>query len=389
MSLRMTDTSLFSGTHKLVLLLNGLESTMTIFGRSIDEFEVDGFQVRSASRGDNGLAESDWALLRTSNTSLHTQPILIDNTVVRETTNRGDTLLSQVVLSGGTGSITLLTNSKDALVDLGTVMVTLLTGTSDSAVHTRRMPSTNTGDLTQTTVGLAGKTSNTPTSNNTNKSLTLGGSANINTFTFSEDIGNWDLLFEELLAEINLLSDAGTAVDLNFSQVSHLLAQVKLAHLGVAEQAYNLTIVLDAVELELNILRLLSSLLGILGESLLLGSVPVLVEATLDFIRKMASPNSGKSAKTSWGFDVTNHTNSNKRRSFKDSNGLNSFLLVQFGSRSLNLTNNVSHTSLETNEGSQVARSTILQIISGEFTATTMMVTSALAGAEAHGTMTR
>jgi len=63
MSLRMIDTSLFSGTHKLVLLLNGLESTMTIFGRGIDELEVDGLQVRSASRGNNGLAESYWALL--------------------------------------------------------------------------------------------------------------------------------------------------------------------------------------------------------------------------------------------------------------------------------------------------------------------------------------
>jgi len=308
---------------------------------------------------------------------------------MREATNRGDTLLSQVVLSGGTGSITLLTDSKNALVDLSTMVITLLTSTGDSAVHTGWMPSTDTGNLTQTTVSLAGKTSNTPTSNDTNKSLTLGGSANINTFTFSKHVGNWDFLFKEFLTEINLFSDARTTVDLDFSQVSNLLAQVKLAHLGMAKQSNNLAIVFNAVELKLNILRLLSSLLGILGESLLLGSVPVLVEATLDFVRKVASPNSGKSAKTSWGFNITNHTNSNKRRSFKDSNGLNSFLLVQFGSRSLNLTNNVSHTSLETNEGSQVARSTILQIISGEFTATTMMVTSALAGAEAHGTMTR
>jgi len=192
---------LLGGTKVLGLFLSSLEATVTILGTGVDELHVDGFQVRSLGGGDQRLSQGDWALAAASNASLEQQPVLVDNTVVGETAQRSDALLGQIVLSGGRLSITLLANTQDSLVDLGTVVVTLLTSTCNSGFNTSWMPRSDTGNLAETTMGLSWKTSSTPTSNNTRETLTLGGSTDINDFTFREDRANVDFLFEQLLAE--------------------------------------------------------------------------------------------------------------------------------------------------------------------------------------------
>ncbi len=52
--------------------------------------------------------------------------------------------------------------------------------------------------------------------------------------------------------------------------------------------------------------------------------------------------------------DVTNETDNDNRRGLEDGDGLNDFLLVCLGANSVELTNNVSHTSLVGDESSQV-----------------------------------
>ena len=47
-------------------------------------------------------------------------------------------------------------------------------------------------------------------------------------------------------------------------------------------------------------------LLGILGEGLLLASIPVLVESSLDFIAQVFGPNGSEGSKTAGSLNITN-----------------------------------------------------------------------------------
>ena len=91
----------------------------------------------------------------------------------------------------------------------------------------------------------------------------------------------------------------------------------------------NRAVLLDAFQLGLNSLTLLGGvLLGILGESLALALIPILVEATLNIITHMLSPNGGKGTKTTGSLNITNQTNDNHGGSLNDGDGFNDFLLV-------------------------------------------------------------
>lgn len=122
------------------------------------------------------------------------------------------------ILSVDTG-----TNTVDLLVDFGTVMVTLLTSTGDGGRHTRRMPGTNTGNLTQTLVGLAGQFLGMPTGSDTLETLTLGDTNAIDHFVLAEDIADGDGLFQVFLNPFNLIFN-GTTVQLDFHNMGLLLA---------------------------------------------------------------------------------------------------------------------------------------------------------------------
>lgn len=72
------------------------------------------------------------------------------------------------------------TNLVNLLVELSPVVVAVLTSTGHSPLNGGRMPGTNTGHLPQTTMGLAGKTGDTPTSDDTFVALTLGDANGVN-----------------------------------------------------------------------------------------------------------------------------------------------------------------------------------------------------------------
>jgi len=308
--------------------------------------------VRSAHGGNETLADGNTSLAGASNAALDHDPVLVDLAVVGKSTNRGNALLGEISFGRSAGLVVLAANTQHSLVDLGTMMVTLLTSASDGESNAGRMPSTDTGDLAETSVGLAGEAGDTPTRHDTGISVTAGGGADIQALSFSEHLGNVNLLLEKSTGKVNLGGNVGTTVDLDLEEVGNLLSELQLANLGVGQNADDLAVLLNAVDLGLNILGLLSSLLGVLGESLPLGSVPVLVETTTNIIGQMVGPHGGQSAKTIGGLDVANNADNNHGGSLEDSHGFHSFLLVQLGSRALNFAHDVSHAGLVAHEGS-------------------------------------
>ncbi len=83
------------------------------------------------------------------------------------------------------------------------------------------------------------------------------------------------------------------------------------------ENADNGAVFLDALEFAVyGLAGVLCVFLGVLGESLLLRFVPILVEASLDFVAQMLSPDCGKRAETARGFDITDKADDHHLPSF-------------------------------------------------------------------------
>lgn len=225
---------------------------------------------------------------------------------------RSDLLLGDIELSRGVGLIGALANAEDLVVARGTVVVTHLTGTGNGPLDVVRMPSTNTGNLTETLVSLARKLGGTPTAGDTLETVTLGDGNDIDHLVLLEDGVDLDGLLEEVAGEVNLVGNS-TTVDLDFHKVGLLLLERSLADLGVGEHTDDSAVLLDALKVAGDgSTALLGVLLGVLGESLLLALVPVLVEATLDLVTQVLSPDGSERAETTGSLDVTDNTNSNE-----------------------------------------------------------------------------
>jgi len=241
---------------------------MTILGRGVDESDVEGLGVSTTHSRQETLSECDASLARASDAAFDHHPVLVHLSVVREAADRGDALLRQISLGGRALLVSLETDAQHSLVDLGTVMVALLTSAGDGESNASRMPGTDTGDLAETSVSLAGKTGDAPTRNHTGETMTASGGTDIQTLALSEDVAALDLLLEQTASKVNLGGNGGTAVDLDLEKIGDLLAELQLADLGMGDHADNVAILLDVVDVLFNVLWLLSSLLGILGESL-------------------------------------------------------------------------------------------------------------------------
>jgi hypothetical protein len=372
-------------TQELELFVGSLEATVSKLGTGIDKLDVDLLQMLARRVLHHALTKDKSTLLDTNDGALKHNPVFVDLTVVDESTHRGDTLLGQISLSLATFSITLLSNTVNLLVKFGTVEVTLLTSTGNGGRNTGRVPRSDTGNLTKTTMGLAGKTRDTPTSDDTLETVTLGHTEDINLFVLGEDTVNSDLLLEQSLGVVNLGSGV-TSVDLDLHNVSLLQTKIELLDLSVGNHTNDRAKLLDTLEFGINILAaILLVLLGVLGESLFLTVVPVLVATTLEFLTQMLGKDSGQSAKTTGGLNVSNNTNHNHRRGLDNRNGIDDLTLVHEGTGAVDSTDDVGHTRLVTAESGQMRL--LGQIVMGKRTNATRMVLGTLLGQETKGTV--
>jgi len=415
-----SNAGLLEGSLELELLLGGLEATVSELGGGVDELELDLLGGVAVGLGADGLAEGDDTLLGSDDGSLEHDEVLEDGTVVGESSHGGDGLLGQIELSHGVeasildlllervvvllgslgllGSITSSSKSSlglvvadsasdavDLLVELSTVVVTQLTSAGNSPGNTGRMPSSDTSNLAETLVRLAGKLGDSETGNDSLESVTLGDSHGVNHLVLVEDGINSDLLLEELTGVVDLLGD-GTSVDLDFHDVGLLLSNRELVDLGVGDHTHNLAVALDAVQLAIH---LAGTALGsqILGEGLLLRDVPVLVETAAEVVGQMAGPDGGEGAETTGGADVSDDTNDNHGGGFEDGNSLDDLLLVDLGAGLVDLTHDVGHTSLVRHEGGEMARLSL--VIRREGLYLSLMVCGTLAGDKSQTSVAR
>ena len=257
-------------TEESSLLVRSLESSVTHLAGGIDELEVDFLEGSSRNLRKKRLSEGDDSLLGSHNTTLEHDEVLVDLTIVWETTHRSDGLLGQIVLGHSVVGILAdgLTDSVDLLVDLSSVVETILTSSSNGEADSGWMPRTNTSDLSLASVGLSSKDSNTPSLNDTSVTVSLGDTNNIDHLVGGENGRNRDLLFKELGTEINLVGDR-TTVDLNFNNVGLLLTNLALRNLSVHDSSDNLAVLLSSGNLSSHLV-IIGVSLSILSEGLLL-----------------------------------------------------------------------------------------------------------------------
>ena len=236
-------------------------------------------------------------------------------------------------------------------------MIAHLTDTGDRPFDGSGVPSTDTADLTETSVSLSLQFLDAESLDDTLGSLTLGDTNGINALVLLEDLTDGDFLLEFGVAVVDLLGDVAT-VDLDFHDLGLVLSKLELTDLGGGDNTDDGAVLSDAVHLSVDgVLVLLVALVlkSLLGESLLLGVHPVLVEVSLDIVIKVGSPDSLEGTETTGSLDVTDHTNDfhwwglNNGTWLDDilSDGLLTFLLFL-------ISDNVGHTGFVTHEGSEM-----------------------------------
>jgi len=355
---------LLESAQESSLLLLGLVTTVTELGGGINPLELNLLKRPAGGMDEHGLAESHDTLLDTRTRTLDQDEVVVDDTIADPSTHWSDLLLGNIELSRSVTGVVTLANSVDLVVDGSTMMVTVLTGTSDRPLNVGRMPGTDTSNLAETLVSLARKLLGTPTGGDTGETVTLGDSDNVDHLVLLENRVDSNFLLEQSLGEVDLVGN-GATVDLDFHQVGLLLLEGSLADLRVDQNADNSAVLLDALEFAGDrSLIAFGVLLSVPGESLLLALVPVLIEAALDLLAQMLSPDGSQRAETAGSLDVTNNTNADHGRSLNDSDSLNNLLLVHLGTGTVEIADNGGHASLVSEGGSEVNR--LLGVILGE-----------------------
>merc|ERR1719400_613081 len=243
----------------------------------------------------------------------------------------------------------------DLLVHLSPVVVSLLSSPGHSALDPARMPSSNTGNLPETLVSLPWKLLGVPPAGNTLVSMTLGHSDDVDHLVLGEHLADRHLLLKVLTGKVDLVSNRAS-VELDLHDVGLLLPAAQKLHLGVDDDPDGGAVLLHLVEVLLDLLlaEVISPLGARLGESLLLGLGPVLVDPPLALLSNVLSPDSLESPHAARSLDVADNADSNHGRSLNDGDCFNHLLLVVLGAGTIHLTHNVGHTRLVSHEAGQM-----------------------------------
>jgi len=205
------DEVLFEFSHEGLLLGASLEATMAELGAGVDPLQVDLLIRESLGLVDETLTQRDWTLLGAHATTANHQIVLVDQSVVRETSHWIDVLDSDINLSSGVllafRGQGRLSDTVDLLVDFCSMMVSFLTGSSDCELDSRWMPSADTSNLSKSFVGLSRKFLAVPTTGDSLEALALGYTDHVDHLVLREDLFDRELLFEVFSSPVHFVSD--------------------------------------------------------------------------------------------------------------------------------------------------------------------------------------
>lgn len=267
-------------------------------------------------------------------------------------------------------------------------MVTLLTRAGDRPLDGSWMPSSDTSNLTETSVSLSAELLSTESLDDALVSLTLGDADGVDALVGLENFSNGDFLFEFAPSPVKLLGNSAT-VNLNFHNLGLVLSLLDLADLSGSEHTHNSAVLLDTGKVPLDRVLVLGVELvavSVLGESLLLSVHPVLVESALHIVVELSGPDSLESAEATGGFDVTDETDDLHGWALEDSASVHNILLDDLLAFTTFLVlDDVGHACLVANESSEM--NGLRSIISWEGSYATTMVSCAALGDETEVTV--
>jgi len=159
---------------------------MTHLGWGIDKLKGNLFLWGSGDLVKEGLSKNEHFLLGTNTTSLNYDKVILYNTITGETSHRSNLLISKI---GSCSSVILsfsLSYSVNLLIQFSSMVITILTCSSNGEHNSSGMPSTNTTNLSVTSMCLLLQMLNTESLDNTLNSVTLGNTNNVDHFVLLE-----------------------------------------------------------------------------------------------------------------------------------------------------------------------------------------------------------
>uniref|UniRef100_A0A4W3IEB4 Uncharacterized protein n=1 Tax=Callorhinchus milii TaxID=7868 RepID=A0A4W3IEB4_CALMI len=244
------------------------------------------------------------------------------------------------------------------------------------------MPGTDTGHLPQALMCLSGQLLGV-SRGLTLEAMALRDSDDVDHLVLAEHGVHRHLLLQLLSGPVDLLSD-GASINLDLHNVRLLLTQGQKCYLCVGEHADDLAVFLHAgkVFLQLLLALLVLPFLTVLGE--------VLVETPLALVTDVLGEDSFEGAEAAGGLHVAHEPNDHHRGRLNNCHRLHHLLLVHLceetRTRSVDLTNNVGHSRLVSQERRQVDG--LAGVILGEALDLAPVPAASLAGQEAQGSVT-
>ena len=357
---------------------------MTDLRGSVDKLDINLLGLPGLDGRENALSKGDRSLPGSHDTALDEDEVLVDLTVVWEAAHGRDIFLDSICLGRRVVRDTVDsagTNPVDLVVDLCAGVLAELTASGDRPLDGARMPCSDTGDLTQTSMRLAVQATDTESLDHTSHAFAAGDTNGVDTLALLEDLADANLLLQLAVGPVDLLRN-GATVDLHLHDVRLVLPQGKLADLSGADDTHDLGVLLHSGEIARDVcLRLVVFVLAVdvLGEGLLLGLVPVLVETALDVVIHVLGPNGVEGAQATRGWHIAHKTNDLHSGALNDGDGVYNILLDGLLTlATLLVLDDVGHAGLVAHERGQVDG--LAGVVAGEGSNATAVVTCAPLG---------